>query len=300
MSAGEALTPQQRAFCEQYVANGRNGTQAAIAAGYGAKSAHVRASKLLAMPKIQEFLAELVIPAAAKALDELGKVARAQEVREQELTAREGEVAREETLEELRDRVKAAMIKSLCGMAFTSMADLASWTESGVQFVPSAELTPEQIEAIETIESHVSEGESQDGKSLYRNAFLKIKRHDRRGAMKDLRELLELGPRKPAFGEGSKGGPAVLVVVAGGPTGMELGAQVGVYLQPGAAVSQPPVTIVPAPAGAGAGPNVPRATGSAPAAPEAGAKALRSWNPGPKKPAKGGPARAIVSTPTGQ
>ena len=48
------LTPQQMKFVVEYMKLG-NGAEAAIAAGYSAKSAASRASKLLAMPAVQEY-----------------------------------------------------------------------------------------------------------------------------------------------------------------------------------------------------------------------------------------------------
>lgn len=48
------LTPQQMKFVVEYMKSG-NGAEAAIAAGYSAKSASSRASKLLAMPQVQEY-----------------------------------------------------------------------------------------------------------------------------------------------------------------------------------------------------------------------------------------------------
>ena len=289
--APEVLTPQQAAFCEAYVANGRNGTQAAITAGYGRSSAHVRASKLLGMPKIQQRLAELVIPAAAKALEELGKKGAELEVRSEQLEQREAAVAELESIEAMRERIKRSMIEALAGMAFTTMADLASWTEEGVQFTPSSELTPEAIQAIETIESQVNEGESQDGKTLFRNVRLKVKRHDRIRAMQELREILEIAPKQPAGGS-SAPGVGVLVVVAGGPTGLELGAQVAIVAPPGAGG--------PAIRGTGeiAAASVPRET--TPSSTTAEATPLRPWNPRPRKKATApSAARAIVSHPTG-
>ena len=51
-----ALTPKQRAFIEQLPLNQWNGTQAAIAAGYSAKSAGVMAHRLLKNPAIAKEL----------------------------------------------------------------------------------------------------------------------------------------------------------------------------------------------------------------------------------------------------
>ena len=48
------LTPQQMKFIVEYMKSG-NAAEAAVAAGYSAKSAASRASKLLAMPGVQEY-----------------------------------------------------------------------------------------------------------------------------------------------------------------------------------------------------------------------------------------------------
>lgn len=50
------ITPKQQAFIEFYVANGGNGRQAALQAGYAEKSAHVTACELLKMDKIKKRL----------------------------------------------------------------------------------------------------------------------------------------------------------------------------------------------------------------------------------------------------
>lgn len=52
------LTPKQAAFCEQYIVD-LNGTQAAIRAGYTAKTASVQAARLLANAKIQAYIQQL-------------------------------------------------------------------------------------------------------------------------------------------------------------------------------------------------------------------------------------------------
>lgn len=48
----QKLSPMERAFCRAYVANGGNGTQAAIAAGYSEKGASVAAARLLKRPAV--------------------------------------------------------------------------------------------------------------------------------------------------------------------------------------------------------------------------------------------------------
>jgi len=52
------LNPKQLRFCEEYMRDS-NGTQAAIRAGYSAKTANEQGSKLLAKGSIQEKLGEL-------------------------------------------------------------------------------------------------------------------------------------------------------------------------------------------------------------------------------------------------
>lgn len=47
---------RRRLFCKAYLSNGRNGTQAAISAGFAPHSATVTASKLLTEPKVREYL----------------------------------------------------------------------------------------------------------------------------------------------------------------------------------------------------------------------------------------------------
>lgn len=50
------LTPKQKAFVREYKANGGNGTQAAIKAGYSEDSARAISSENLTKPDIQEAL----------------------------------------------------------------------------------------------------------------------------------------------------------------------------------------------------------------------------------------------------
>lgn len=61
------ITPQQRKFVQEYLRHG-NATEAAIAAGYSARSAASRASKLLEMPGVIEYRRAL----EKKLFDELG------------------------------------------------------------------------------------------------------------------------------------------------------------------------------------------------------------------------------------
>lgn len=52
----EKLTLKQRTFAEEYVRRNGNGTQAAIAAGYGPEGAHVRGSENVRKRKVAEVI----------------------------------------------------------------------------------------------------------------------------------------------------------------------------------------------------------------------------------------------------
>jgi phage terminase small subunit len=54
------LPEKQKRFCKAYIGCKFNGTQAAIKAGYSAKTAEVAASRLLRNVKIRAFIAELI------------------------------------------------------------------------------------------------------------------------------------------------------------------------------------------------------------------------------------------------
>ena len=61
-----ALTDKQHRFCEEYLANGYNGTQAAISAGYSEDSARQLASDTLSKPYIQTYLEDRKAQIAAR------------------------------------------------------------------------------------------------------------------------------------------------------------------------------------------------------------------------------------------
>lgn len=81
MAKAHTLTDQQERFCREYLVD-RNGAQAAIRAGYAEGSAKVAASKLLATPKVAEWIAAAsekrnarVDLTPARLLEELGRIA---------------------------------------------------------------------------------------------------------------------------------------------------------------------------------------------------------------------------------
>lgn len=77
-----ALPPKQQLFVTEYLANGFNGTKAAIAAGYAKGNADTQASRMLAMTKVravidarkQKMIAKREIT-AERVLDEIAKMA---------------------------------------------------------------------------------------------------------------------------------------------------------------------------------------------------------------------------------
>jgi phage terminase small subunit len=62
------LTAKQQAFCEHYVANGFNGLQAAVSAGYSESSAKEIASENLTKPNIAAFIFDFMAKASERAL----------------------------------------------------------------------------------------------------------------------------------------------------------------------------------------------------------------------------------------
>ena len=102
-------TLKQRTFCDEYLID-MNGKQAAIRAGYSAKSAEVQASQLLSKPNVQAWL--------RKRLKD-----------------------REKRTEITQDRV----LLELARVAFGNTADLAQWQDDGSVIVtPSEDLTEDQ------------------------------------------------------------------------------------------------------------------------------------------------------------
>lgn len=53
-----ALTPKRKAFCDAYLANGMNATQAALEAGYSERTAKSQGSRLLTFVDVQDYIKE--------------------------------------------------------------------------------------------------------------------------------------------------------------------------------------------------------------------------------------------------
>ena len=61
-----SMNERQKAFCDNYIINGGNATQAYIAAGYSEKGARQAAQKLLTITDIQEYINERLKPVQEK------------------------------------------------------------------------------------------------------------------------------------------------------------------------------------------------------------------------------------------
>ena len=101
------LTKKQKKFCEEYIANGYNATQAAIKAGYSKDTACVIGAENLTKPNIAEYL-------SAHAKKEQEKFNYTKETHFDELSAL-GDIARKSG--DIKAAIKAVELKGkLCGL----------------------------------------------------------------------------------------------------------------------------------------------------------------------------------------
>lgn len=142
------LTPKQARFVDEYLVE-FNGTEAAIRAGYSAKTAYAQASRLLKNVKV----AEAVV---------LGKAALAERAK---LSA---------------DKVIAELAK----IGFANMADYMKATPEGDPYLDFASLTRDQAAALQevTVDRYI-EGHGEDAREVKRVRF---KLGDKRAALTDL------------------------------------------------------------------------------------------------------------------
>ena len=127
------LTAMQEHFCHLYTVHW-NATRAAKEAGYSEHSAMELGYQLLQKPLVKECIAKL----SEHAMKEIG-------------------ITRERTLTELSR------------IAYANMKDIATWTHSGVEFLPSTDISEEVGSTI----AEVSETVTQAGGTL------KIRQHDK-------------------------------------------------------------------------------------------------------------------------
>ena len=148
------LNTRQKLFVEHYVANGFNGTQAAISAGYAPKNAAITASKLLSMAKVQEYLSKRI----KKVLSNT-------------------------------DQLSVQLISKLKDIAFSNVSDIMSWsTEGGADLISSDDLTDSQSYAISEISSTPCATKEGD---IYGYA-VKVKQADKLKALEMLAKFVKL------------------------------------------------------------------------------------------------------------
>jgi phage terminase small subunit len=148
------LNDKQKRFVAEYLID-LNATQAAIRAGYSAKTAHVQGSRLLSDVRVSALLTEKQTKLADK-------------------------------LEVTAERV----IRELALIGFANMLDYITTTDSGEAFVDLSKLTREQAAAITEVTSEVyMEGKGDEATPVKRTKF---KLSDERAALVDLGKHLGL------------------------------------------------------------------------------------------------------------
>lgn len=163
-----ALTPKQERFVAEYLID-LNATQAAIRAGYSAKTAKQAGSENLSKPDVAE-----AVQAAMK--------------------------KREQRTEITQDRV----LKELAKLGFANMQDYMSVTKEGEPFADLSKLTRDQAAAITefTVEDF-TEGRGEDARDVRR---VKFKLADKRAALVDIGRHLGMFKDKIEH-TGAGGGP---------------------------------------------------------------------------------------------
>ena len=120
------MTPKQSRFVDEYLID-LNATQAAIRAGFSAKSAHVTASRLLSNAKIAAAVASAMTSRSKRTLIEAD-----------------------------------AVLAELARIGFSDMRKFATWGPSGVSLLNSAGLDEDSARCV----AEVSETTSKDGGSI--------------------------------------------------------------------------------------------------------------------------------------
>jgi len=164
----DGLTKKQRAFVEEYLVD-LNATQAAIRAGYSAKSAAEIGYENLRKPQIVEAIAE-----AQKARSE-------------------------------RTQITADMVvKELALLGFANMQDYVRITSDGEPYINLSDLTREQAAAIsEVAVDDYTEGRGKNAREVRK---VRVKFHDKRGALVDIGKHLGMFIERHEH-TGKDGGP---------------------------------------------------------------------------------------------
>lgn len=142
-----ALNVRQQRFADAYLANGGNATEAAIAAGYSAKTAKQQGSRLLTNADLAAYIQER--------RDEETELAR---------------MDRDEFLAHLEELIRA------------DLRDVAEWDRDSVDLIASEELGDEAARSIQSLSVVVETYEGETGSRQTRR--IKVRQHDKlRAAM---------------------------------------------------------------------------------------------------------------------
>lgn len=150
----ERPTPKQQRFVDEFLRD-LNGTQAAIRAGYSARTAESQAWRLLRNARV------------AAAIQ-----------RRREQLAKQAEVSQERIIEELRR------------VAFADLRELVTWNGTAVTFVASNDLTLEQAAVVASVKAKIIEFDGDDVAG--RKIELELKTHDKLRALEMLGRHLGL------------------------------------------------------------------------------------------------------------
>jgi phage terminase small subunit len=148
--AKAVISPKMEIFCQEYLVD-MNATQAAIRAGYSKKTAQAQSSRLLSKVIIGNRIKELLEAKTSKL-----------------------------------DLSAERILTELARIAYADMRTVARWTHSGVEFIPSDQLTDDAAATVREI----SEETNQHGGSL------KVKQHDKVKALELLGKYRKLFTEK--------------------------------------------------------------------------------------------------------
>lgn len=164
----DPLNPNQRRFVQEYLVD-LNATQAAIRAGYSAKTAYVQGSRLLANVKVQAEIVKAQTKIAAKL----------------EITAEK-------------------VLKELALIGFCNMQDYMRAGPDGDPYLDFSALTREQAAALaEVTVEDFKDGRGEDSRNVRR---VKFKLSDKRAALVDIGKHLGMFKDRVEM-TGANGGP---------------------------------------------------------------------------------------------
>lgn len=150
----DGLSPKQAIFCNEYLTNGFNATQAALKAGYSKKTAYASGIEALKKPQILAYI-----------------------------NARINSV-----LEGQRERLKAEIIEAARKIALSDIGDIVKYDQDGVAVFPSETVDTSIIQSVEIKQELVKAGQE----ITVSNKYIKFKLHSKTEAMKILSQYIGL------------------------------------------------------------------------------------------------------------